>query len=274
MMLILFNINGICVCLYQLEELLSKYKFILVGLQEIKVQDSEFLEQVICDLGYYFYYYGQKGYYGVVLLIRELLEDVQYGFFFDGEDVQCCMIIGWLCDVYGQLLMVLNGYFFQGENWEYLVKFFVKEKFYQDLQYYLENYYDVGEKLVIMGDFNIFFIDCDIGIGEVNCKCWLCEGKISFLFEEWEWWQCLIDWGLEDIFCCQYLDIDDVFFWFDYCFRGFEWDLCCGLCIDIVLVIKLLVVYLSDCGVDYEMCVMECFLDYCLVWSWFDNLFL
>ena len=61
MTLISFNINGIRARLHQLEELLGKYKPTLVGLQETKVQDSEFPEQAIRDLGYHPYYHGQKG---------------------------------------------------------------------------------------------------------------------------------------------------------------------------------------------------------------------
>ena len=92
MTLISFNINGIRARLHQLEELLGKYKPTLVGLQETKVQDSEFPEQAIRDLGYHPYYHGQKGHYGVALLTREPLEDVQYGFPSDGEDAQRRMI--------------------------------------------------------------------------------------------------------------------------------------------------------------------------------------
>lgn len=272
MTLISFNINGIRARLHQLEELLGKYKPTLVGLQETKVQDSEFPEQAIRDLGYHPYYHGQKGHYGVALLTREPLEDVQYGFPSDGEDAQRRMIIGRLRDADGQPLTVLNGYFPQGENREHPVKFPAKEKFYQDLQNYLENHHDANEKLAIMGDFNISSTDRDIGIGEANRKRWLREGKTSFLPEEREWWQRLIDWGLEDTFRRQYPDTDDVFSWFDYRSRGFERDPRRGLRIDTVLATRPLVERLTDCGVDYEMRAMERPSDHCPVWSRFDNL--
>lgn len=50
--------------------------------------------------------------------------------------------------------------------------------------YYLNIYYIFDEKVIVMGDVNILYIDFDIGIGEENKKCWLCIGKCSFLFEE------------------------------------------------------------------------------------------
>lgn len=272
MTLISFNINGIRARLHQLEELLGKYKPTLVGLQETKVQDSEFPEQAVRDLGYHPYYHGQKGHYGVALLTREPLEDVQYGVPSDGEDAQRRMIIGRLRDADGQPLTVLNGYFPQGENREHPVKFPAKEKFYQDLQHYLQRHHDANENLAIMGDFNISSTDRDIGIGEANRKRWLREGKTSFLPEEREWWQRLIDWGLEDTFRCQYPDTDDVFSWFDYRSRGFERDPRRGLRIDTVLATKPLVERLTDCGVDYEMRAMQRPSDHCPVWSRFDNL--
>jgi len=272
MTLISFNINGIRARLHQLEELLGKYKPTLVGLQETKVQDSEFPEQAVRDLGYHPYYHGQKGHYGVALLTREPLEEVQYGFPSDGEDAQRRMIIGRLRDADGEPLTVLNGYFPQGENREHPVKFPAKEKFYQDLQNYLEHHHDANEKLAIMGDFNISSTDRDIGIGEANRKRWLREGKTSFLPEEREWWQRLIDWGLEDTFRRQYPDTDDVFSWFDYRSRGFERDPRRGLRIDTVLATKPLVARLADCGVDYEMRAMQRPSDHCPVWSRFDNL--
>ena len=109
-------------------------------------------------------------------------------------------------------------------------------------------------------------------IGEANRKRWLREGKTSFLPEEREWWQRLIDWGLEDTFRCRYPDTDDVFSWFDYRSRGFERDPRRGLRIDTVLATKPLVERLTDCGVDYEMRAMERPSDHCPVWSRFDNL--
>ena len=86
MTLISFNINGIRARLHQLETLLEKYRPTLLGLQETKVQDSEFPEQAVRDLGYHPYYFGQKGHYGVALLTREPLEDVRYGFPNDGDN--------------------------------------------------------------------------------------------------------------------------------------------------------------------------------------------
>ncbi len=272
MTLISFNVNGIRARLHQLEAVLEKYQPTLLGLQETKVQDSEFPEQVIRDFGYHPYYFGQKGHYGVALITREPLEQVWYGFPGDGEDAQRRMIIGRLRDAAGQPVTVLNGYFPQGENRSHPVKFPAKEKFYRDLQSYLQERHSPDEQLAIMGDFNISSTDLDIGIGEVNRKRWLRDGKTSFLPEEREWWQRLVGWGLVDTFRQRFPEVDDTFSWFDYRSRGFDQDPRRGLRIDTILATRPLLEKLTDVGIDHQIRAMEKPSDHCPVWSRFENL--
>ena len=94
MKLISFNINGIRARLHQLEALIERHQPDLIGLQEIKVQDADFPEQAIRDMGYHPYYFGQKAHYGVALITREPLLSLQKGFPGDAEDAQRRMIIG------------------------------------------------------------------------------------------------------------------------------------------------------------------------------------
>lgn len=117
-----------------------------------------------------------------------------------------------------------------------------------------------------MGDINILLEDCDIGIGEENCKCWLKIGKCSFLLEECEWLVILKNWGLVDSFWVLNLEVNDCFSWFDYCSCGFEDNFKCGLCIDVILVSWVLQLCFKDVGIDYDLCGMEKFFDYVLIW--------
>lgn len=59
----------------------------------------------------------------------------------------------------------------------------------------------------------------------------------------------------------------DKFLWFDYCLKGFVDN--CGLCIDFLLVSVLLVECCVEIGIDYDICSMEKFFDYVLVWVMF-----
>ena len=270
MKLVSFNINGIRARLHQLEALIEKHQPALIGLQETKVQDAEFPEQAILDMGYHPYYFGQKGHYGVALLAREPLARVYRGFPNDHEDAQRRMIIGELPLDNGKTLTVLNGYFPQGESRDHPTKFPAKERFYQDLQEYLETRQSPDNPLVVMGDFNISSQDIDIGIGEDNRKRWLRTGKCSFLPEEREWFARLLDWGLADTYRCQHPERDDRFSWFDYRSRGFEREPRRGLRIDTLLATMPLTQKIKDADIDYELRGMEKPSDHCPVWTDFD----
>lgn len=270
MKLISFNINGIRARLHQIEALIDQHQPDLIGLQEIKVQDPDFPEQAIIDLGYHAYYFGQKAHYGVALLTKAPLTAVEYGWPWSQEDDQKRMIIGKLQASNGEQVTILNGYFPQGENRAHETKFPMKEQFYQDLQRYLTEHCDPQEHVAVIGDFNISHQDIDIGIGEANRKRWLRDGKTSFLPEEREWFERLLGWGLTDSWRSRFPDTDDLFSWFDYRSRGFEQEPKRGLRIDGLLASASLQSLLVDTGIDYDIRGMEKPSDHCPVWATYN----
>jgi len=124
--------------------------------------------------------------------------------------------------------------------------------------------------LIVMGDFNIAPLDVDIGIGEEGRKRWLRAGSTSFLPEEREWFQRLLDWGLFDTYREKYPESTDFFSWFDYRSKGFDREPKRGLRIDQVLATRSLNDRLVDCGIEYDIRAMESPSDHCPVWSNFD----
>lgn len=270
MKLVSFNINGIRARLHQLAELIDSHQPDVIGLQEIKVQDSEFPLQAVEELGYHASFFGQKGHYGVALITRQPLKSVRYGFPTDAEDAQRRMIIGEVEKPDGSSLWVLNGYFPQGENRKHEIKFPAKEKFYADLQQYLEQHHTPQQALAVMGDFNISPEDIDIGIGDNNRKRWLRDGKTSFLPEEREWFERLQGWGLHDTYRLINGDTTDYFSWFDYRSRGFDDTPKRGLRIDGILVTDPLRACLQAAHIDYDIRAMERPSDHCPVWASFD----
>ena len=66
-----FNINSIRARPHQLEHVRDTIAPDVIGLQETKVQDSEFPLEMVEELGYHVEYWGQKGHYGVALLSKE-----------------------------------------------------------------------------------------------------------------------------------------------------------------------------------------------------------
>lgn len=267
MKMISFNINGLRARLHQLQAMIDKHQPDVIGLQEIKVHDEMFPVEDIEAMGYKVCFYGQKGHYGVAMMSKQQPKNVEYGFPTDPEDAQRRMIIATFEMPNGDEVKVLNGYFPQGENRSHETKFPAKEKFYADLNTYLNDHCDCEKHVVVMGDINISATDLDIGIGAPNAKRWLRTGKCSFLPEEREWLGKIMDWGLTDSFRKQNPQVDDRYSWFDYRSRGFDDNR--GLRIDQIMVTDSLMSLCNDTGIDYELRGIEKPSDHAPIWATF-----
>jgi len=268
MKIISFNVNGIRARQHQLAQLCQTQPEI-IGLQEIKAQDSDVPIQAIESLGYTSFHFGQKGHYGVSFMIRndiaKQVKHVQRAFPNDPEDVQRRMIAIELETSLGSMHL-LNGYFPQGESREHPTKFPAKQKFYADLHHWLKKDFNPNLPIVLMGDINVAAQDQDIGIGSVNQRRWLRTGKCSFLPEEREWLQKIVDWGLHDSFRHFHPEVDDQYSWFDYRSRGFNQTPKRGLRIDAIMVSSILLDKCQNAGMDYELRGMEKPSDHCPIW--------
>ncbi|QDL85990.1 exodeoxyribonuclease III [Serratia marcescens subsp. marcescens ATCC 13880] len=227
-----FNINGLRARPHQLAAIIEQHQPDVIGLQETKVHDDMFPLEEVSQHGYHVFYHGQKGHYGVALLTKAEPLAVRRGFPTDEEDAQRRIIMADLATPQGTLT-VINGYFPQGESRDHPIKFPAKTRFYQDLQNYLEQQLSAESPVLIMGDMNISPSDYDIGIGEDNRKRWLRTGKCSFLPEEREWMDRLLNWGLVDTYRHANPGRNDEFSWFDYRSKGFDDNR--GLRIDLLL---------------------------------------
>lgn len=268
MKFISFNINGIRARIHQLAALIEKHQPDVIGLQEIKVHDDMFPVNDIEALGYKVFYHGQKSHYGVALMCKQEPQVIQKGFPTDDEDAQRRMIMGRFALPNGEAVTVLNGYFPQGENQEHETKFPAKRKFYQDLMQYLDEYHTPEENIIVMGDVNISHTDLDIGIGEENRKRWLKTGKCSFLPEEREWLNRLIDWGFHDSFRSLHPELNDKYSWFDYRSKGFNDNR--GLRIDLILATAGLHQSLTEADIDYELRGIEKPSDHAPIWACYE----
>lgn len=267
MKFISFNINGLRARLHQLQALIDKHQPDVIGLQETKVHDDQFPLAAVEAMGYQVLYFGQKGHYGVALLTKLPYTDVCYGWPDDDAEAQRRMIMATVTAPSGENIRVMNGYFPQGESRDHPLKFPAKEKFYADLMDYLNTTQSPEQPLILMGDVNISSTDADIGIGEPNRKRWLATGKCSFLPEEREWMQRLMDWGFTDTFRALNPEVDNQFSWFDYRSRGFDDNR--GLRIDLILATPKLAERCIDAGIDYELRGIEKPSDHAPIWSTF-----
>ncbi len=265
-----FNINGIRARLVQLQAVINTHQPAIIGLQETKVHDNEFPLAAIENMGYKVAYHGQKGHYGVALLSKQELQAVQKGFPNDAPAAQRRFITGQYPLSDGRVLHVMNGYFPQGESREHPEKFPAKQQFYADLQAFLNSQFKPEDLLVVMGDMNVAPLDADIGIGADNAKRWLRTGKCSFLPEEREWLERLMQWGLHDSFRQQYPDDTQQFSWFDYRSKGFDREPRRGLRIDLILTTAAVQAQCRTTGIDEVARGMEKPSDHCPIWAALD----
>lgn len=269
MRIVCFNVNGIRARLHQIEQVAAAHNPDVIAIQESKVVDEDFPHEALAEIGFpHSYAYGQKTHYGVALLSRTPLADVQYGFPWRPDDQQRRFISGRL-QVGRKQLLIVNGYYPQGESRDHPVKFPAKAEYYADLLKYLVENHKPNDRLAVVGDMNVAPEDLDIGIGEDNRKRWLKTGKTSFLPEEREWLQQLLDWGLIDTYASANPS-ERAYSWFDYRSRGFEREPPRGLRIDLILASKGLARDLVATGIDYEIRGSERPSDHCPIWAEFS----
>jgi exodeoxyribonuclease-3 len=233
MKIISFNINGIRARLAQLQAVIDLHQPDVLGLQEIKVDNAQFPVEAVKAMGYDVVFHGQKGHYGVAILSKHPIKQVQYGLPTDTEAHQKRLIGITIEDPQGEDITIYNGYFPQGENIQHETKFPYKVEFYRDLTAHLSHTHHPDEQIVVMGDINISPTDLDIGIGDVNRKRWLKSGKCSFQPIEREMLATLQAFGLTDTFRALYPEKTERYSWFDYRSKGFDDNR--GLRIDVIL---------------------------------------
>lgn len=264
-----FNINSIRSRLHQLQAIIDKHDPDFIGLQETKVNDPDFPLAAVQAMGYDLVYHGQKTHYGVALLSKHPFLRAIKGFPGDDETAQKRFVGGHFASPLGGEIIVLNGYFPQGESRNHPTKFPAKLKYYADLMQLLKTDYSPEQHILLMGDMNISHQDIDIGIGEENRKRWLRTGKCSFLPEERVVLDELLDWGFQDSFREVFPEEQETFSWFDYRSRGFEDNPRRGLRIDLILTTASLQERCVEVGIDYEIRGMEKPSDHCPIWATF-----
>ena len=262
-----FNVNGIRARLHQLETIEAQHQPDVLALQEIKVEDAKFPHEDVTALGFpHHYIFGQKSHYGVALLSKTPLQDVQLGFPWREPDQQRRIISA----THESGVRLLNGYFPQGEARDHAVKFPAKREYYADVLRLLEEFGDPNAPLLLTGDMNVAPSDQDIGIGEDNKNRWLRTGKTSFLPEEREWLERLMQWGLTDTYVAHTPDDERLYSWFDYRSRGFERDPKRGLRIDLMLASAPVAAGTQSVGIDYDIRGSEKPSDHCPIWCEFS----
>ena len=258
--IICFNINGLRARPHQLQALKEKYDPDVIALQEIKVSDEDFPEQIPTELGFNYYNYGQKGFHGVAIFSKQAPINIIKGLEGAEDEAQKRYI---QCDYSTNTgpLSICNSYFPQGENRKHPDKFPYKDRYYKRITNHIKN---LNTNVVLTGDFNIAPNRNDIGMNEDGIKRWLSQGHTAFLPEEIEWYKKLTDLGLVDIWRERNPDSTKCS-WFDYRSRGFDQDPKRGLRIDHFLLSKNVQEKYMNSEIDHELRAMEKPSDHCPV---------
>ena len=258
--IICFNINGLRARPHQLQALKEKYDPDVIALQEIKVSDEDFPEQIPTELGFNYYNYEQKGFHGVAIFSKQAPINIIKGLEGAEDEAQKRYI---QCDYSTNTgpLSICNSYFPQGENRKHPDKFPYKDRYYKRITNHIKN---LNTNVVLTGDFNIAPDRNDIGMNEDGIKRWLSQGHTAFLPEEIEWYKKLTDLGLVDIWRERNPDSTKCS-WFDYRSRGFDQDPKRGLRIDHFLLSKNVQEKYMNSEIDHELRAMEKPSDHCPV---------
>ncbi|MBK8178003.1 MAG: exodeoxyribonuclease III [Planctomycetes bacterium] len=156
MKLATWNVNSIRARLERVVDWTLKQAPDVLCLQELKCLDEQFPREVFEDLGYRVATYGQKTYNGVAILSKQNIEDVVRGFPGEDENAQRRAIGAQIGDLLVLNLYVVNGESVGSEKYAY------KMQWMQRCAEFIRERYDMGEKVVVCGDFNVTFDDRDV----------------------------------------------------------------------------------------------------------------
>ncbi len=156
MKLTTWNVNGIRARLAHVIDFLRDESPDILCLQETKVLDDGFPRELLEDEGYNIECFGQKGYNGLAILARHPLEQISRNLPDDAPDAERRALGCSVGDV-----MVLDLYVPNGQDVG-TDKFHYKLDWLRRLRHSLDARYSAGEKVALVGDFNVALEDRDV----------------------------------------------------------------------------------------------------------------
>jgi exodeoxyribonuclease-3 len=232
-----WNVNSLTVRLPMVLDWLEANPVDILALQELKLTDDKFPIDVFVKLGYHVYFFGQKTYNGVALISRWQLTDCQKNMP-AWDDLSARLISACLSD-----MRIINVYIPNGQSVE-SDKFQYKLTWLTQLLSYLKTVQATGEKIILLGDFNIAPNALDVH--EPNQ--W--EGGVLYCNEVRHIFEDMLSLGLIDTFRVLYPDTQR-FTWWDYRMNAYRRKM--GLRIDHILLSTQLTDKLFDIEIDEEV---------------------
>ena len=206
MKIISWNVNGIRAAYKKgLVDFLRREEPHLFCIQESKCQKDQVGEEFTDMLGYKSYWSCalRKGYSGVTTYAREEAKDVEYGIGIAEYDSEGRFVISKHDD-----FTLYNIYFPNGGSGDERHNF--KQKFLADLQKHLAPKLKAGEKIIVVGDYNVAHTDIDV-YDPVRLS-----NESGFLPEEREWMTGFLKAGFVDTFRKFHPNDRERYTWWDY----------------------------------------------------------
>jgi exodeoxyribonuclease-3 len=190
MKIITFNVNGIRAAIKKgLIEWLEQENPDVLCLQEIKLSETELVEDLFKDMGFHCYWYPaqKKGYSGVAILSKTMPDSVEYGMNVEQFDNEGRVL---RADYKGFSLVC--AYFPSGTTGD--IRQDLKIQFLGHMEQHLAELKKSQPKLILCGDVNICHTEIDIHNPKSN------KNSSGFLPEERAWLSSFIDAGFIDTF--------------------------------------------------------------------------
>jgi exodeoxyribonuclease-3 len=158
MKIVSWNVNGIRSCSQKgLFEFWEGENPDLLCLQETKAHPDQLEDPIKAPLGWQSYWSAaqKKGYSGTVIYTRKTPDEVLYGIGIEKYDAEGRFVI-----VRFGKTWIYNVYFPNGSAGE--TRHLFKQEFLTKLQRHLKRKLDAGEQVVVLGDYNIAYLDFDV----------------------------------------------------------------------------------------------------------------
>ena len=235
--IVTWNVNSIRVRMEHLQRFLVEWRPDVLCLQETKVADEQFPLQPVEDLGYRVEFMGQKTYNGVAILARHPIEDVRRGFDGSGSEEQKRLLAATVGGIRVVNAYVPNGSKVGSDKFEY------KLQFIKDMRNYFDQFHQVRDPVVVLGDFNVAPAPEDVFDPEAL------DGTVCYHPDEREALSHLVEWGFHDTF--RHLNGGGGHYtWWDYRTGAFPRD--AGLRIDHILVTTPLLKRAAACLIERD----------------------
>jgi exodeoxyribonuclease-3 len=185
-----FNVNGIRAAIKKgLLEWLKEENPDVLCLQEIKLFETELVEDFFKEQGFYCYWYPaqKRGYSGVAILSKVMPEHVEYGINVEQFDVE-----GRVLRADFKEFSLVCAYFPSGTTGD--IRQDLKMEFLAHMNKHITELKNTQPNLVLCGDINICHTEIDIHNPKSN------KNSSGFLPEEREWVTSFLNTGFIDTF--------------------------------------------------------------------------